>query len=68
MVEYFEKETTPNELANRLIGIQNRYAMAALKDDEICGKQGTVADDLCYLNELYLRVVQVCKLNNICML
>lgn len=66
LIEYFKNETPPDELANRLTGIQNRYAMAALKDDDIVGKQQTIADDLYELNLLYERLVKICELNNIC--
>lgn len=65
LMEYFEKETPPAELANRLVGIQNRYAMAALKDDDAVGKQQDVADDLYELQLLYERLVRICQVNGI---
>lgn len=66
MVEYFEKDTGPEELANRLVGISFRYAKAVLSDDDIAGKQTTQADDLYFLQELYQRLVEICEKNNIC--
>lgn len=65
LLEYFEKETPPEELANRLVGIQTRYAIAALKDADTVGSQQEVADDLYELQLLYQRLVRICKINNI---
>jgi hypothetical protein len=63
LIDYFETDTPPQELASRLVGIQHRYAIAALKDDEVVGKQQEVANDLVELNLLYERLLRICELN-----
>lgn len=64
LVEYLEKETSPALLADRLVAIQHRYAIAALKDNDTGGD--IIADDLVELQMLYERLVRICEINNIC--